>query len=87
VNVRRIQLGYGDVRGALVHRTIDGKEAVLLEETNLESLRITLSTGQEIQIDLFEQRPGAICITGDCLVVRPIAGNRVSIETKEPVYE
>ena len=63
-------------------RSCKEQELVVPEEA-VGGLRITLSTGQYIEVELFEREEGAIAIRGEhTLVIRPGASNviRVGVE-------
>lgn len=93
-DVKEIRLGW-EPSDAVVLHTLDqkaqshspGKEMTILKGGHLETLRITLTNGRVIDIELFERIPGHINITGDDIVVRPGSGNLVSITHAKPNYK
>ena len=49
-----------------------------------ETLVITLTTGRQLRVELFERQPGVIVIdTSDALVLRPCASNKVAISVTD----
>lgn len=73
----KLQLGYdGEASEASVRHRVSG---VFLEDFGATNLRLLLSNGAEISIELFERNPGQVHITADGIAISPHSGNRIVI--------
>lgn len=90
-NVREVRIGWEPTRAQV--QNVPDKEDVepgrvksILSGGYLETLRITLTNGKVIELELFERFPGELVVRGDEIVVRPGSGNQVNITHAKPTY-
>lgn len=85
---KQIQVGYDDLPNAMIlHTTEHGlvdRNVTLLKGTDYEVLRITLSNGKRIEIDLFERETGMLTIRADHheLTITPRSSNSIDVGPK-----